>query len=173
MGEVLSVSFSPDGQYLASASGDSTIKLWRVSDGVLVRTLTGHAGWVNSVSFSLMGGIWRRGVVTLTTPSSSGVSDGALVQAYDQETVGGVRSLQFSTNGRFFAYGRGDATVVLERNPLWREGDVNGDGCVDDADLIAVLSAFGSESGDADLNGDGIVDDADLLTVLFNFSSGC
>ncbi len=58
--------------------------------------------------------------------------------------------------------------------PLPR-GDVNGDGCVDDADLLAVLFAFGG-SGSAlteDVNGDGVVDDADLLMVLFNFGSGC
>jgi uncharacterized delta-60 repeat protein len=54
-------------------------------------------------------------------------------------------------------------------------GDVNGDGCVDDGDLLAVLSAFGQRgSGLAeDLNNDGVVDDADLLEVLFNFGSGC
>jgi hypothetical protein len=51
---------------------------------------------------------------------------------------------------------------------------VNGDGCVDDADLLAVLFAFGQSGADlADLNGDGVVDDADLLEVLFNFGSGC
>jgi predicted outer membrane repeat protein len=53
------------------------------------------------------------------------------------------------------------------------EGDVNGDGCVDDADLLAVLFAFGNTGGPEDLNGDGIVDDADLLLVLFNFGIGC
>jgi hypothetical protein len=54
------------------------------------------------------------------------------------------------------------------------EGDVDGNGCVDDADLLQVLFAFGaSECSPADVNGDGIVDDADLLTVLFNFGSGC
>ncbi len=52
-------------------------------------------------------------------------------------------------------------------------GDVNCDGCVDDADLLQVLFAFGSEDQDTDVNGDGIVDDADLLIVLFNFGSGC
>ncbi len=53
-------------------------------------------------------------------------------------------------------------------------GDVNGDGCVDDADLLAVLFAFG-QTGDLpeDVNGDGVVDDADLLIVLFNFGQGC
>jgi hypothetical protein len=102
------------------------------------------------------------------------VADGSLLQTYDQETGMGVLSLQFSPNGRLFGYGRGDATVVVARNPFGR-GDVNGDGCVDDADLLAVLLAFG-QSGSGlpeDLNGDGIVDNADLLEVLFNFGSGC
>ncbi|BCW96446.1 MAG: matrixin family metalloprotease [Fimbriimonadales bacterium] len=52
-------------------------------------------------------------------------------------------------------------------------GDVDGNGCVDDADLLQVLFAFGSNSPATDLNGDGTVDDADLLRVLFNFGSGC
>ncbi len=51
-------------------------------------------------------------------------------------------------------------------------GDVNGDDVIDDADLLAVLFAFGSDDPDADLNGDSVVDDADLLTVLFNFGAG-
>jgi len=51
-------------------------------------------------------------------------------------------------------------------------GDVNGDDVIDDADLLAVLFAFGSSDPSADLNNDGTVDDADLLTVLFNFGAG-
>ena len=54
-----------------------------------------------------------------------------------------------------------------------RAGDANDDGCVDDADLLTVLFAFGSSNAQADLNRDNIVDDADLLEVLFNFGSGC
>jgi hypothetical protein len=54
-----------------------------------------------------------------------------------------------------------------------RQGDTNGDGCVDDADLLTVLIAFGGDAFAADLNADGIVDDADLLEVLFAFGSGC
>ena len=53
------------------------------------------------------------------------------------------------------------------------EGDVNGDGCVDDADLLIVLFNFGNAGGQGDVNNDGIVDDADLLIVLFNFGAGC
>jgi hypothetical protein len=56
-----------------------------------------------------------------------------------------------------------------------RYGDTNADGCVDDADLLAVLFEFGA-TGDSlagDVNRDGTVDDADLLAVLFQFGSGC
>jgi len=54
-------------------------------------------------------------------------------------------------------------------------GDLDGNGCVDDADLLQVLFAFGQQGADlvADLNGDAIVDDADLLQVLFAFGAGC
>ncbi|MEN3000302.1 MAG: hypothetical protein ABDI19_00475 [Armatimonadota bacterium] len=54
-------------------------------------------------------------------------------------------------------------------------GDVDCNGCVDDADLLAVLFDFGcsSDCGAEDVNGDGVVDDADLLIVLFNFGQGC
>jgi uncharacterized Zn-binding protein involved in type VI secretion len=55
-------------------------------------------------------------------------------------------------------------------------GDVDDNGCVDDADLLAVLFAFGQTGdnlGRVDVNCDQVVDDADLLQVLFNFGSGC
>lgn len=54
-------------------------------------------------------------------------------------------------------------------------GDVNANGCVDDADLLSVLFAFGGSGTcmDEDVNGDTVVDDADLLTVLFDFGTGC
>jgi len=54
-------------------------------------------------------------------------------------------------------------------------GDVNGDGCVDVADLLYFVGAFGSMVGDpnwdpaCDFNGDGSVDVADLLTLVGYF----
>ena len=54
-------------------------------------------------------------------------------------------------------------------------GDIDGSGCVDDANLLRVLFAFGQQGADlaADLNGDARVDDADLLVVLFALGEGC
>jgi hypothetical protein len=64
-----------------------------------------------------------------------------------------------------------DVRVIA--GPAGPEGDVNGDGCVDDADLLIVLFNFGNAGGQGDVNRDNIVDDADLLIVLFNFGAGC
>ncbi|MEH1850655.1 MAG: ribosome assembly protein 4, partial [Nostoc sp.] len=49
---VNSVAYSPNGQQLASASNDKTIKIWDVSSGQLLKTLTGHSSYVNSVAYS-------------------------------------------------------------------------------------------------------------------------
>jgi hypothetical protein len=73
--------------------------------------------------------------------------------------------------GRYEAY-------LLDTGPscVAHNGDVDNNGCVDDADLLAVLFGFGqagSNLGRVDVNCDGIVDDADLLNVLFSFGSGC
>lgn len=63
---------------------------------------------------------------------------------------------------------------VVSLNFSLKAGDVNQDGAIDDADLLAVLFDFGqSGSTLSDVNADGTVDDADLLIVLFNFGSGC
>ncbi|MDM7460445.1 MAG: WD40 repeat domain-containing protein [bacterium] len=84
----------------------------------------------------------------------------------------GIRAVEFSSDGARVAVEIADSSVAVFTTPFVA-GDVDGDGCVDDRDLLSVLFAFGSQGGAADVNNDGIVDDADLLSVLFAFGGGC
>jgi WD40 repeat protein len=49
---VASCAFSPNGQLLATASRDGTIRLWEVDSGSSIPPLRGHDGWILSVAFS-------------------------------------------------------------------------------------------------------------------------
>ena len=49
---VYAVAFSPDGETLASAHADNTVRLWKVETRELKRTLVSHRFAVRSVAFS-------------------------------------------------------------------------------------------------------------------------
>ncbi|CUU03293.1 MAG: PD40 domain-containing protein [Fimbriimonadales bacterium] len=151
----------------------SLIVLLRLSDFTFESALSGHIGGVHTVAS------YGKYLV------SGGGSDAAIrfwradtsmeLELYDTETGNGIMAVRFAPNGRALAVGRKDATLMLIRNPFWQQGDADGNGCVDDADLLMVLFQFG-ESGEslpADMNEDGLIDDADLLSVLFHFGNGC
>ena len=46
------VAFRPDGNMLASACDDQTVRLWDANTGQHIRTLSGHTKMVESVAFS-------------------------------------------------------------------------------------------------------------------------
>jgi WD40 repeat protein/DNA-binding SARP family transcriptional activator len=54
-GVVRGVAFSPDGDHVASASDDGTVRLWSAASGSLERTLRGHGESVTSVAYSANG----------------------------------------------------------------------------------------------------------------------
>lgn len=49
---VVSLNFSPDGQHLASGSGDTTLRLWDLNTETPHFTCTGHKQWVLCVAWS-------------------------------------------------------------------------------------------------------------------------
>jgi hypothetical protein len=91
------------------------------------------------------------------------------ISGWTGTTTAGGRYI-ISLQGAYFVSEQGCQTCQPHN------GDVDNNGCVDDADLLQVLFAFGQTGdnlGRVDVNCDQVVDDADLLQVLFNFGSGC
>lgn len=64
--------------------------------------------------------------------------------------------------------------IVIHAIGCTPPGDVDLNGIVEDADLLAVLTRFGNTNPSlADVDANGVIDDNDLLIVLYNFGSSC
>jgi hypothetical protein len=108
---VSSVSFSPDGKWIASGSWDYTVKNWDSQSGKLIRSLIGHKKPVTSVSFS-PDGKWI----------ASGSEDNT-VKIWDSQSGKLIRSLighkkpvtsvSFSPDGRRIVSGSIDSSLRL------------------------------------------------------------
>ena len=131
--DVRSVSFSPDGQTIATGSDDDTVRLWDVNTGLHIRSLREHPSGVNSVSFSPDGKI-------IATGSDIGASrgpgaDDPNVRLWDAHTgtllrklshVANVNSVSFSPDGQTIASGgRGNPFAPTEDDYIVRLWDTN------------------------------------------------
>src|SRR5262249_40460727 len=110
---------SPDGQRLASASSDQTVKLWETATGKELLTLKGHTSGVSSVAFSpdgqrLASTSWDQTVKLWETATLK-----ALLPL--KRHTSGVSRVAFSPDGQRLASASYDQTVKLwemDRLPL-------------------------------------------------------
>ena len=110
---VRSVSFSPNGQTLASGGDDYKIILWQVSDGTIIRTLSGYT---TAISFSPDGQMIAS-ASNNNTIKLWRVSDGTVIRTLSGHS-GGIYSVSFSPDGQTLASASLDSTIKL-----WRVSD--------------------------------------------------
>lgn len=112
-GGVSTIAWSPDNMTLATGSlesWDSNIRLWRASDGQLLRTLVGHTDRIDSF-------VWSHDGRTLASASIDytirfwRVADGGLLQTLEMGTV--IWDMVGSPDGRLLAAGLGDNTIKV------------------------------------------------------------
>jgi WD40 repeat protein len=120
--KVNSVAISPTGQLLASASDDSSLRLWDLANGHQIRVLRGHTGSVNCVAFSPDGQL----LASASSDKSvrlwdvkSGHETAALQPGTDY-----ARAVAFSPDGRLLAIGTGGPYSDKEKDNSVRIWDI-------------------------------------------------
>ncbi|KAI2483639.1 WD40 repeat protein [Pyrenophora tritici-repentis] len=108
---VSAVAFSPDGQLVASASRDETVRLWETATGTCRSTLEGHSDNVNAVAFS------PDGELVASASSDKTVRLWEAATGTCRSTLEGhseyVSAVAFSPDGELVASASDDKTVRL------------------------------------------------------------
>jgi WD40 repeat protein len=111
-GPVLCGSFSPDNRFLATSGTDRLIRIWDCSTGKLVKSLTGHQGYVKGIAFSTHGDVLISGdgddLILWEVIAGQPV-------AFRSDVDNDYRAI-FSPDGKMVASARKNGSVILWRS---------------------------------------------------------
>src|SRR5262249_20622289 len=96
--EIYAVAFTPDGQRVVTGSYDRTLKLWEVTSGRLIATMTGHGAQVHAVTVSPRDGTIASGDFKGEIRLWDGRT-GRLIKVLSPAQQGGIGRLAFGLNG--------------------------------------------------------------------------
>jgi WD40 repeat protein/energy-coupling factor transporter ATP-binding protein EcfA2 len=146
---IFGVKFSPDGQTIATAGGDTTVRLWNLN-GQEIKTLGRHNNFVTSVSFSQDG-------KTIASTSADNTVKLWSLDGKEINTLEGHRdriySASFSPDGNMLASASEDNTVKL-----WSIGDQDPKTFFGHRDSLYSVS-FSPDGKIIASAGDGVTDD--------------
>lgn len=108
---VTALIFSSDGQLVASASMDGTIRIWNARTGALRHTLEGRSDWVTAVAFSSNDQLFASGsgCYTIQVWNTTTWTINHTLKSH----AGRVDAVAFSPNGQFIASAAGEHIVRL------------------------------------------------------------
>ncbi|MFN6513317.1 MAG: NB-ARC domain-containing protein [Nostoc sp. CreGUA01] len=111
LGGIHSVTFSPNGQLLATGDTNNEIRLYQVAGGKQLLSCNGHTGWIWSVAFSRKGHMLASGSEDQAIKLWDLSTGQCLTSLYGH--YGGIWSVAFSPEGHTLASGSEDQTVKL------------------------------------------------------------